>query len=115
MDGIVFDAIIGILPQERIQPQPVALGFSIWLDIETAARSGALDASVDYSRLTEDLRHRVQQRKYELLETLVLDLAQFVLDCHDKVQSVEIRCGKPTAIPGTLGPVASLRLDRLQS
>lgn len=112
VSGIACEAIVGILPQERLIPQPVRLGFSIWLDLEPAACTGNLSASVDYAVLTEELRGLVVASQFELLETLVYTLARYVLKKYSLVQTVEISCAKPAAIPGSEGPVATIRMAR---
>lgn len=108
------EAIIGILPHEREQAQPLLLGFSVSLDLEPAALSGDLSLSVDYAQLASELSSQAISGRFELLETLVLSLASFVLRRHPCVLETEISCSKPTAMPGTSGPCARLRLSREQ-
>lgn len=112
VSDIAFDAIIGILPEERITPQPVRLGFSVELDIGPAAQSGNLALSVDYAKLTHELQYLVITSRFELLETLCWTLANYVLEQHTVVTTVEIVCAKPNAIPGSAGPVARLSMRR---
>lgn len=112
VSDIAFDAIVGILPEERMTPQPIRLGFSVVLDIGPAAQSGNLALSVDYAKLTHDLQELVIASRFELLETLCWTLANYVLERHAMVTTVEIVCAKPNAIPGSAGPVARLSLNR---
>ncbi len=112
VSDIAFDAIVGILPEERITPQPIRLGFSVELDIGPAAQSGNLALSVDYAKLTHELQELVIASRFELLETLCWTLANYVLEHHEMVTMVVINCAKPNAIPGSAGPVAHLALNR---
>lgn len=112
VDHICFEAIVGVLPHERITPQPLVLGFSIELDIEPAARSHALEATVNYAQLTQELCETVQTERFELLETLVLTLAEFALSKYPQLLSITVRCTKPQAIPNTSGPTAQVCLKR---
>ena len=112
VDHISFEAIVGILPHERVTPQPVELGFSVELDIEPAARSHAIEATVNYAQLTQELCEIVQTECFELLETLVLTLAEYALSTYPQILSISVRCSKPQAIPNTSGPTAQVYLKR---
>lgn len=112
VSDIAIQAVIGILPHERLQPQPIVLGFSLELDLEPAACTGDISCTVNYATLAQELSERIVSKQYELLETLVWDLAGYVLDRYPRVLCVQISCGKPQAIPGSSGPIATLKLHR---
>ena len=46
-----FNCIIGTLPYERENVQPVVLNISVWLDFTLAARNEDLAHSIDYVQL----------------------------------------------------------------
>jgi len=112
VSDIAIQAVVGILPHERLQPQPLVLGFCLELDFEPAARTGDISCTVNYATLANELSERVVSKQFELLETLVWDLAGYVLDNYPRVLSVLITCNKPQAIPGSTGPVATLKRYR---
>jgi dihydroneopterin aldolase len=112
VSGIACEAIIGVLPEERLMPQPLRLGFSIWLDFSEAVKSNDLSHSVDYAALTAELKDLAVEGKFQLLETLAAYSAEFVLAKYPRVRQVEITCLKPNAIPGSDGAAAVLRLER---
>jgi len=109
---IECEAIVGILPHERLTPQPLRLGFSIWLDLEPSARSGDLTQTVNYAQLTDELRLLAIKGKFGLLETMALALAEHTLSCYPLIISVEITCQKTTILPSCSGPTVRMKLDR---
>ena len=106
-----FDCIIGTLPFERENPQPISLTISIHLDFSAAAENDDLSHSIDYAFLTEDVKSFILLSQFQLLETLVYRTALFILEKHPPILSTEVKAIKPKAIPNALGASASIRMD----
>lgn len=106
-----FDCIIGTLPFERENPQPISLTIAIHLDFTTAAENDDLSHSIDYAFLTEEVKNFVLLSQFQLLETLVYRTALFILEKHPSILSTEVKVIKPRAIPNALGASASIRMD----
>lgn len=106
-----FDCIIGTLPFERENPQPILLTLSISLDFSRAAENDDLTHSVDYASLTEDVKNFITLSQFQLLETLVYRTALFILEKHPSILSAEVKVIKPQAIPNAIGSCASIRID----
>lgn len=71
--------IIGILPAERLIPQPVDVGVDLELDLGKAAVSGNLIQSVDYGDLLKQVSFILHAGHFYLLETAALALVHFLL------------------------------------
>jgi 7,8-dihydroneopterin aldolase/epimerase/oxygenase len=71
--------IIGILPAERLIPQPVDVGVDLDLDLSKAAVSGNLMQSVDYGDLLKQVSFILHAGHFYLLETAALALVHFLL------------------------------------
>lgn len=71
--------IIGIFPEERTNAQPVAVAATLWVDLETAARSGALDATVDYAKAAHAIATILSAGHFRLLETAGLAILSYLL------------------------------------
>ena len=71
--------IIGILPAERLIPQPVDVGIEVDLDLGKAAVSGNLTQSIDYGDLLKQVSFILHAGHFYLLETAALALVHFLL------------------------------------
>ena len=98
------EAILGILPQERVTPQPVLINITVFTDTRRAARSKDIVDAVNYAALADAATKLTIDGKYLLIETLVEDLAALSLSLAH-VEGVSVRVEKPQAVPaaGTVG------------
>ncbi|MCQ2098121.1 MAG: dihydroneopterin aldolase [Fibrobacter sp.] len=109
---LTFDCIIGTLPFERVNEQPIILNVSLWLDFTLAARNEDLAHSIDYAQLAEDLKGFIRLSCFQLEETLVMETARHILEHYPKAQMVEVSVRKPQAIPDCAGAESSIRIRR---
>ena len=92
--------IIGVLPEERIREQPVVVGISMALNVDYAALTGDLSATVDYSQLSKTVALILKKGRFRLLESAALALARFVLRTAPMVNKVSVFLSKPEALGG---------------
>lgn len=107
-----FDAILGTLPFERENEQPIVLNVNLWLDFTLAARNEDLAHSIDYAQLADDLKGFIRSSCFQLEETLVVETAKFILNNHPKAMAAEVSVRKPMAIPGCAGAESSIKISR---
>lgn len=107
-----FSCIIGTLPFEREQEQPVVLNVSVWLDFSQAARNEDLAHSIDYVQLSDDVQNFICQACFQLEETLVMETAKYILNHYPKTTAVEVAVRKPLAIPNSAGAESSIKILR---
>lgn len=112
LKDLQFDCIIGTLPYERENEQPIVLNVSLWLDFALAARNEDLAHSIDYAQLAEDLQRFIRLSCFQLEETLVMETAKRVLDNYPKALMVEVSVRKPCAIPNCAGAESTIRIKR---
>lgn len=112
LKDIKFCCILGTLPSERVKEQPVILNVSVWLDFSLAAQNDDLVHSIDYARLSEDLKKFIRDSQFQLEETLVLETAKHILANYPKAQMAEVSISKPQAIPDCAGAESSIRIRR---
>lgn len=108
-----FDCIIGILPQERLETQPLEIDIELTADFRAAARSDRIDDTADYAAVADRVRALAVENRYELVETLVADACRLVLDRFPGVQGVKITARKPQILPDCEFVGASLELTRV--
>ena len=112
IQDLQFDCIIGTLPYERTNEQPIVLNVSIWLDFSLAARNEDLAHSIDYAAMADDLTRFIRLSQFQLVETLVVSTAKYVLERYPKALAAEVTVTKPLAIPNSKGASATVKLSR---
>ena len=99
VDRLEFDCIIGILPEERVTPQPLRLTIELETCFKQARATEDVKHTVDYFQLAQTAKALITEKRYQLLETLVEEVAELCFE-DARVSSARIRAEKPKAIPG---------------
>jgi dihydroneopterin aldolase len=113
--GMRFSARHGVLPHERVEPQPFEVDVVLHADLSRASESDALADTVDYSAVHDLVGAIVTGRSFDLIEALAGAIARAVLDATDPtlVDAVEVRVRKPEApLDGELDTVEAALLRR---
>ncbi len=97
VDNLVFEAILGVLPEERLNPQPICISLRLSVDTQPAADSKELSDTLDYAQLASDVETLATNEKCLLVETLAQSIAQLAL-AKPHVSGAWIRIGKPNAL-----------------
>ena len=100
LTGLTTDCIIGIWDWERRVKQKVVIDLEMGADIRRAARSDAIDDTLDYKRVSKRLLQFVGESEFQLVETLTERIAQVIVTEFD-VPWVRVRLNKQGAIRGS--------------
>ena len=97
--GMRFAGRHGVHAEEKVTPQPFEVDVVLHADLEPAADSDDLGATVDYGALFELVRGIVEGGSYDLIEALAGAIARAVLAVTppEMVDAVEVRVRKPEA------------------
>jgi dihydroneopterin aldolase/2-amino-4-hydroxy-6-hydroxymethyldihydropteridine diphosphokinase len=87
----------GVFEEEKRLGQKFILSLELELDLKLAGRTGDLTKSVHYGELCEKVEKEFERESYELIETVALNLADFVLDEYKIINGVKIFLKKPWA------------------
>ena len=79
IEQLTVNAILGILPEERITPQPVVVDLQLQIDSRAAAQSTRIEDTLDYADLANKVQTLIINGKYLLIETLINDIADLCL------------------------------------
>lgn len=109
--GLVLQCIVGTLPHERVNEQPLCIHLTLGLDTRDAARSGKISRTVHYGDVAEQVSLLLRFRRYRLLEAAAEEIAWMLLSVHPRLEWVKVRVEKPQALAG-LAAAASLTLTR---
>ena len=92
--GLRVDAICGVLPHERVTPQPLELDLDVVADLTAASRSDELADTVDYGAITAVAARVAATLEPQLLEHLAGCIADEVLAVDDRITSVTVAVRK---------------------
>lgn len=91
--GLRAEGIHGVLPEERVSPQPFAVDIEIRAHLAEASRSDRLDQTIDYGQIALAARRIVEDESYQLLEALATRIAD-VVNHEPRVRSVAVTVRK---------------------
>lgn len=90
--------IVGIFPDERRDKQEVTINITLWADLRKAARSDAIDDTVDYKTVKKNVLALVEASSFNLIERLAQAIADVCLDTDPAVRRVAVTVDKPGAL-----------------
>ncbi|HHO49982.1 MAG TPA: hypothetical protein ENK18_03710 [Deltaproteobacteria bacterium] len=98
------DCIVGILPRERIEPQPLHLDLSLSLDLDPCGETGELDRGIDYAAVDTQIRFLCIEGRFRLIESLARAVLRLLLAPPDPsegrtaIERARVRVTKPTVL-----------------
>lgn len=103
--GIRCYGYVGYLPEERVLGQWFEVDLTLWVDLASAARSDAIEDTLDYREAIAVVKQEIKTAKYALVERLISAIADKLLSL-DKVRQVRVKLTKPAApIPDFSGRI----------
>ena len=85
--------IHGVLPEERLRPQPFEVDVELHVDLAKAGASDHLADTVDYAEVCDAVSRVVAQESYQLLERLAQRIAD-VCRSDERVTGVVVEVRK---------------------
>ncbi|MBT8192746.1 MAG: dihydroneopterin aldolase [Acidimicrobiia bacterium] len=98
---LLVHAIIGINPDERVNPQDVLVNATLFFDTRAAGASDDMADSINYSTITKAMYAHIETARPGLVEKLVADLARICFETDERIEEVEITAEKPGAVTFT--------------
>ena len=89
--------IIGIFGWEREVRQEVSIDLEMTFDCKRAAKTDAIEDTIDYKKITKGIIKFVEESKFQLQETLAESIADLVKNEY-KIDSLKLRVSKPGAL-----------------
>ncbi|GAX39535.1 dihydroneopterin aldolase [Tolypothrix sp. NIES-4075] len=115
LTGIRCYGYTGYLAEEQILGQWFEVDVKLWLDISTAAKTDAIEDTVDYRSVITKVQHLVKTSKFALIERLVATIADSILIECDRVSQVQVTLSKPAAPIPDFGGKITIELTRSKS
>ena len=98
LSGMRFEGRHGVSDEERELPQLIEVDIEVRADLSAAARSDALEDTIDYGPLVEIARSIVEDGRYRLLEGIAGAIIERVLQDAPAATAVTVRVRK-LAVP----------------
>lgn len=89
-----MEAIVGVLAEERLQPQPLEVDLDLCCDLTAAGVHDALEDTIDYARVCDRVVAVLQESRPLLLERLASLVAEEVLAIDPRIDGVEVALRK---------------------
>lgn len=93
------DCIVGIYPHERAATQTVLLDIELDYDFAPPAASDAIPDAVDYDHVAASVTALLQERRFQLLESMAEHAATMLFERDARIQAVRLVIQKPAAVP----------------
>jgi FolB domain-containing protein len=87
-------AIVGVLPEERDRPQPLALDLDLYRPLEPAALSDDLAETTNYAAVITLSATVAAEGQFLLLETLAYRIAHEILALDPEIERVTVAARK---------------------
>lgn len=92
--GLRLAGVVGVLPHEQAQAQPLELDLDITLDLAAAGASDDLADTVDYGAVCGAVEAVVTASSFALLEALAERVAMTVIEEDSRIASVTVAVRK---------------------
>jgi dihydroneopterin aldolase len=97
ISALTAEAVIGIYDWEREVRQKLEIDLEIWKDLSAAAKSDAIEDTLNYKSVAKRVLAFVEASRYRLVEALAGEIARIVLE-EFGVARVRVTVHKPGAI-----------------
>lgn len=109
---LLVPGIVGINPDERVNPQDVLVNATLWVDTRPAASSDDISDAVNYRTVAKAMIAHIESGEPMLVERLVAELAAIALDSDERVREVEVMVEKPGALRHARSVGVTIRRSR---
>ena len=112
IDNLEVYAYHGVYPEEKEKGQRFYVNAVLFLDVRPVGLSDDLALSVNYGEVCEKITKWMQEKKFDLLETVAERLAKKLLRGFPLLREVELEVRKPEAPIGLPFESVSIRIRR---
>lgn len=97
LNGMEFYGYHGCLPEEREQGQPFFVDVILETELRRAGRTDALEDTINYAEVFEEIRRIVEGKPMNLIEALAERIAETVLGKYAAIERIHVAVHKPFA------------------
>lgn len=97
MENMAFYGFHGVLEEEKSLGQKFFVDLELTLDLSVAGKSDAVEFTVSYADVYDDVKYFVESARYNLIEALGENICNMILSKYEAIKEVVIRIKKPEA------------------
>lgn len=112
LENVEIFANHGVFEGEKTLGQKFIISVELTLDTREAAITGDLSKSVHYGELCHKIEEEFKRESYDLIETAVEKIAEYILFNYDMVKSAKVTLKKPWAPIGRHLDYAAVEIVR---
>ena len=112
LENIEIFAYHGVFQEEKTLGQKFIISLELTLDMREAAITGDLTKSVHYGELCHKIEEEFKKESYDLIETAVEKIAEYILFNYDMVKCAKVMLKKPWAPIGRHLDYAAVEIER---
>lgn len=112
IDNMEIFANHGVFKEEKTLGQKFIISLELTIDMREAAITGDLDKSVHYGELCHRIEEEFKKESYDLIETAVEKIAEYILFNYDMVKNAKVMLKKPWAPIGRHLNYAAVEIER---
>ena len=95
---LVLTPILGYYQYEKHVPRKVIVDIELEIKQEKSIFTDQLQDTIDYEKLTLQIKECIEKKQYNLIEKIVGDIAN-ILKEEEKIYAFKIECTKPLSMP----------------
>ena len=99
IEDLTFDAIIGILDNERINPQKVIINCTICYDFKN-------QDFINYALITKLIEDEMKKGRFLLIENAILEIIDKIKGTFSTISSIKLKISKPNILDNCVVSVA---------
>jgi len=99
IENLTFDTIIGILDNERVNPQKVIINCTIHYDYKN-------QDFINYALITQLIEKEMKKGKFLLIENAILDIIDKIKRTFSTISSIKLKISKPNILDNCVVSVA---------
>lgn len=115
LQAMQFYGYHGVLAAEKMLGQVFVVHLEMQLDLQRAGNSDDLKLTVNYADVYEVVKVVVEQKRYDLIETLAEQIAQEVIKQQKLVDAVTVKIEKPQAPIAGVFEYAGIEITRTRA
>jgi dihydroneopterin aldolase len=117
MDKIIIEdlqvyAHHGVAQEEKAIGQMFIISVEIGVDLDLAAKTDRLDATISYAEVCDEIQKVLQSKTYSLIEAAALQVVTHLFNTYPRIEEIKVRLKKPWAPMGHHLKYAAVELQR---
>jgi len=108
--------IVGINPDERVNPQEIVVNVEMWADTAPAAESDNIEDAINYASISQGIRAHITEpdgdEAPQLIERMAAELIHLVFESDSRIKRAKLSVAKTEAVTQVRAVSVTIKRDR---